>query len=73
MFTRRLSLSALACCLLMAGVDHAQPFKGSWTMRASEQPGKVYFGLSYSRKGGHSQHESDWDIASFIGLDRSPE
>lgn len=72
MFTRRLSLSALACCLLMAGAVHADPFKGSWTMRASEQPAKVYFGLTYRHKGGHSQHESDWDIASFIGLDTSP-
>ena len=72
MFTRRLSFSALACCLLMVGAVHAEPFKGSWTMRAAEQPGKVYFGLSYHRKGGQSQHESDWDIASFIGLDSSP-
>jgi len=72
MFTRRLSFSALACCLLMVGAVHAEPFKGSWSMRASEQPGKVYFGLAYHRKGGQSQHESDWDIASFIGLDTSP-
>jgi hypothetical protein len=56
----------------MVGAVHADPFKGTWTMRASEQPGKVYFGLSYTRKSGHSQHESDWDIASFIGLDRAP-
>jgi hypothetical protein len=72
MFTRRVSFSALALTLLLASVALAGEFKGSWTMRPSEQAGKVYFGLAYRRDGGHSQHESDWDLGSFIGLDTSP-
>jgi hypothetical protein len=72
MFTRRLSFSALALAILMlSSVALAEGFKGSWSMRPAEDTGKVYFGMTYSRKGGHSQTESDWDITSFIGLDRS--
>jgi hypothetical protein len=72
MFTRRVSFTALALILLVSSVAFAEGFKGNWTMRPSEQSGKVYFGLSYSRNGGHSQHEDDWDLGSFIGLDGSP-
>jgi hypothetical protein len=72
MFTRRVSFSALALAmLLLSSVALAEGFKGSWSMRPADEPGKVYFGMTYSRKGGHSQTESDWDITSFIGLDRS--
>lgn len=71
MFTRRVSFSALALMLLVTSVAFAEGFKGSWSMRPSGEPGKVYFGLTYHRPNGHSQHESDWDLGSFIGLDTS--
>lgn len=71
MFTRRVSFSALALMFIIASTALAAEFKGNWTMRPAEAAGKVYFGLSYHRDGGHSQHESDWDLGSFIGLDTS--
>jgi len=72
MFTRRVSFSALALTILFfTSVALAEGFKGSWSMRPAEDAGQVYFGMTYSRPGHHSQNESDWDITSFIGLDRS--
>jgi len=71
MFTRRVSFYALALTFLISSMALAEGFKGSWSMRPAEEPGKVYFGLTYNRHGGHSQHESDWDLGSFVGLDTS--
>jgi hypothetical protein len=72
MFARKISFSALALVILMfTSVAIAEGFKGSWSMRPAEDATKVYFGLTYSRHNGHSQSESDWDLGSFIGLDRS--
>ena len=42
---------------------------GNWTLNRSDEAGKVQFGLIISREGYHSQHESDWPLAAFQGLD----
>jgi len=70
MYPRSLSLPALALILLaLAGVAHAEEFKGTWTIRPSEDAGQVYFGLAHHMHGGTSNSESDWDLGEFMGLD----
>jgi hypothetical protein len=70
MFPRSISFPALALILLgLAGVARAAEFKGTWTIRPSDEAGQVYFGLAHHRDGGHSQNESDWDLGEFLGLD----
>jgi len=44
---------------------------GDWTIRHSEEAGKVEFSLIENRKGGTSSHESDWSRSSFPGVDFS--
>jgi hypothetical protein len=44
---------------------------GSWTIRPSDEPGKVDFLLVSRQHGGTSSHESDWDAKAFPGLDFS--
>src|SRR6187549_1343501 len=69
----RMLLAALACCALNLAVAQAalaaEDFKGNWTLSASDQPGKVQFGLSHRMHGGSSQSESDWPVSAFQGLD----
>ena len=70
---RRIAIAlacAVACALASRFVVRASETEsGNWTMRRSEDPGKVYFGLIQHRHNGQSQHESDWPIAAFSGLD----
>jgi hypothetical protein len=67
-----IALAGVIACALVGGfAAHASEIQsGSWTMRRSEDPAKVYFGL-IQQHNGHSQHESDWPIAAFSGLDIS--
>ena len=69
----KLTVPALLLCSLgtwlRAGVDAAEDFKGNWTIMASDQAGKVRFGLIHHRDGGNSQHQSDWATSAFQGLD----
>src|SRR6266849_2830197 len=44
---------------------------GDWTIRRSEEPGKVEFSLMDSRAGHHFHSSSDWPASDFIGLDFS--
>src|SRR6201989_201979 len=44
---------------------------GDWTMRRSDEPGKVSFALIEHRHGNISHHESDWPTTAFAGLDIS--
>jgi hypothetical protein len=70
MFPRIISFTALALSLLLAArIARADEFNGTWTIRPSEEPGQVYFGLAHHRNGGSSQNESDWAIGEFLGLD----
>lgn len=47
----------------------ADAFKGTWSILPSQQSGMVRFGLAHRLHGGHSNHESDWPVGSFQGLD----
>jgi hypothetical protein len=70
MIPRFISFTALALTLLaLAGVTRAEEFEGTWTIRPSDEPGQVYFGLAHHRNGGNSQSESDWPVGEFLGLD----
>lgn len=42
---------------------------GDWTMRKSDQAGKVEFSLMRSGRGHNSQNSSDWPLTAFQGLD----
>jgi len=44
---------------------------GDWTIRRSDEPGKVEFSLMDSRAGGHFHSSSDWPASDFSGLDFS--
>src|SRR5712692_6244809 len=44
---------------------------GDWTIRRSDEPGKVEFSLMTRNQHGSSHHESDWPLSAFQGLDVS--
>src|SRR5712691_1310148 len=44
---------------------------GDWTLRRSDDPGKVEFSLMDSRAGHHFHNSSDWPASDFSGLDFS--
>jgi hypothetical protein len=44
---------------------------GDWTIRHSDDAGKVEFSLIEHHRGGNSNHESDWPMSSFPGVDFS--
>lgn len=65
-----LALALLAWTLTFATASHAtEEFKGSWTILSSKEPGQVHFGLAHRRDGNNSQHEADWPVGVFQGLD----
>jgi hypothetical protein len=44
---------------------------GDWTIRHSDEPGKIEFSLIENHLGHSSSHESDWPAHSFSGVDFS--
>ncbi len=70
-----------AFCLLLAvfkngaahagSGDRADIRNGDWTIRHSDEAGKVEFSLIEHHRGGESSNESDWPMSSFIGIDLS--
>jgi hypothetical protein len=64
-------LQVVSCVLLGMLTAAAATQSGDWTMRRSDEPGKIHFMLSQSREGGTSQHSSDWPLTAFSGLDVS--
>jgi hypothetical protein len=71
--TRTFAFIVLAFCLLVAVVkNHAADVRsGDWTIRHSDEAGKVEFSLIEHHHGGNSNHESDWLMSSFSGVDFS--
>jgi hypothetical protein len=62
----------IACSLVIVLVVRAADTRtGDWTMRRSDEPGKVEFSLITHQRGGFSHHESDWPVGAFQGLDLS--
>lgn len=68
-----LSAFTLLVFTICTGAAHAaEEFKGSWSILPSKEPGKVQFGLMYRTHDSHSQHQSDWPVSAFQGLDLAP-
>jgi hypothetical protein len=70
---RTLAFLVFAFCLLFAVVENraADVRSGDWTIRRSDDPGKVEFSLIEHHRGGDSSHESEWPMSSFPGVDFS--
>jgi hypothetical protein len=74
MRTRRtLAYLVFACCVVFLVVkNHAAEVRsGDWTVSKSDTPGKVEFSLIEHHKGGNSNHQSDWPMSAFQGVDFS--
>jgi len=71
--TRTFAFIVFAFCLLFAVVKNraAEVRSGDWTIRKSDEAGKVEFSLIEHHRGGNSNHESDWPASSFPGVDFS--
>jgi hypothetical protein len=72
---RRHALTAYALVALSLGlaliVRAADTRRGSWTIERSDEPGKVNFALISHDKHNDSNHEGDWPLGDFHGLDVS--
>ena len=70
---RTLAYLVFASCVLLVAVKNraADVRSGDWTIRKSDDAGKVEFSLIEHHHGGTSSHESDWSASSFQGVDFS--
>jgi len=69
---RTLAVLVFGSCVMLGIVTRAAETRsGDWTMRKSDDPGRVEFSLIENHRGGTSHHESDWPVSSFSGLDIS--
>src|SRR5499433_3187156 len=60
----------IACTLLLGLIARAaETRKVSWTIARSDEPGKVSFALIYQDKHNNSNHQSDWPVSDFKGVD----
>jgi hypothetical protein len=51
------------------GGDTSDIRSGDWTIRHSDEPGKVEFTLIEHHRGGNSNDGSDWPMSAFAGVD----
>jgi hypothetical protein len=70
---RTLAFLVFAICVLtvVARSRAGDVRSGDWTIRKSEDGGKVEFSLIEHHHGGTSNHESEWPASSFPGVDFS--
>jgi len=71
---RTVAFLIFGLCILWAIVAKsasAAPRTGDWTIRKSDQAGKVEFSLIERHHNGNSSHESDWPTTAFQGVDFS--
>jgi len=70
---RTLAYLVFASCVLGVALKNraAENRSGDWTIRKSDDAGKVEFSLIEHHHGGTSSHESDWPASSFQGVDFS--
>ncbi len=70
---RTLAYLVFASSVLLVAVKNraADVRSGDWTIRKSDDAGKVEFSLIEHHRGGTSSHESDWPATSFQGVDFS--
>jgi hypothetical protein len=60
----------VACSLvlsLLARADNSRT--GSWTITHSDEPGKVSFALIYHSQRSNSNHQTEWPVSEFHGVD----
>lgn len=70
---RTLAFLLFGICLLTVVVKSRATSvrSGDWTIRKSDEAGKVEFSLMERHRGGNSNNESDWPASSFPGVDFS--
>ena len=70
---RTLAFLVFGLCIIFAIVAKgaSSPRSGDWTVRKSDEVGKVEFALIENHHGGNSRHESDWPANAFQGVDFS--
>ena len=74
---RTLACLVFASCVILLVLDSRasdprnQVHSGSWAISKSDEPGKVEFALMEHRRDGTSNHQSDWSMSSFSGVDFS--
>ena len=70
---RSLAFAVFGCCVLFGVVANhaAESSGGNWTIRKSDDAGKVEFSLIEHRHHGTSNHESEWSMSLFSGVDFS--
>jgi hypothetical protein len=70
---RTVGFLVFAICVLAVAVKSraGDVRNGDWTIRKSDEAGKVEFSLITRRHGGNSINESDWPATSFSGVDFS--
>jgi hypothetical protein len=70
---RTFAYLVFASCVLGFALKNraAENRSGDWTIRKSDDAGKVEFSLIEHHHGGTSSHESDWPASSFQGVDFS--
>src|ERR1700733_1922717 len=68
---RTVAYLVFASCVLVFAMKNraAENRTGDWTIRKSDDVGKVEFSLIEHHHGGTSSHESDWPMSSFQGVD----
>jgi hypothetical protein len=74
MQTRRtLAYLIVAACVFAAVIKNhaAETRSGSWAMTKSDDPGKVEFAIMEHHHDGNSNHQSDWPMSAFQGVDFS--
>lgn len=79
-FSRTFAFVVFGFCVIFAvvkdraavrGEAHANVRSGDWTVRHSDDAGKVEFSLIEHHGFGNSTHESEWPASSFSGVDFS--
>lgn len=74
---RTLAYAVLASCVILlvikgrASDSKNEVHSGSWAVSKSDEPGKVQFALMEHRHDGMSNHQSEWAMSSFPGVDFS--
>ena len=73
---RTLAFLVFGLCVILGIVAKSakgagSPRSGDWTLRKSDEAGKVQFALIEHHRGGNSNHETDWPASAFQGVDFS--
>jgi hypothetical protein len=65
------ALCAFSLCawILASAAFAAGELKGKWTIEPADEAGQVHFGMFRRFNGGNMNHESDWPVSAFQGLD----